>query len=174
MKKLIAFLLASLMLLPLVAQELPRFPSATVRLVGVIEPKDLEIFIYNEAGDQLTAEEAFMNFEFPAVEEWEVEHSLHLKYSSHLATQRVGKLIFEASDLEMDEANRLRTTLELVSEDRMTRVENGDTFRTTFLGGAQQEVPIGRLTVRIRKRAEDVFSAGAYAGAFSITYSEGS
>ena len=174
MKKLVAIFLTSLILLPLIAQDLPKFPSASVKLVGVIQPRDLRISIYNEAGDVLSPEEAFMTFEFPAVEEWEVEHSLFFRYSSHLPTQRVGKLIFEVTDLEMNEMNRLRTSLELTSENLLTRVENGDTFRTTFLNGAQDEVPIGKLTVRIRKRAEDVFSAGAYAGAFSINYSEGS
>jgi len=174
MRKLFAILLATCILFPLSAQELPRFPSASVRLVGVIQPRDLQISVYNEAGDMLTPEEAFMNFEFPALEEWEVERSLFFRYSSHLSAQKVGKLIFELTDVAMNEMNRLRTTIELTSEHRMTSVENGDTFRTTFLGGAQDEVPIGKLTVRIRKRAEDVFSAGTYAGAFSINYTEGS
>jgi hypothetical protein len=74
----------------------------------------------------------------------------------------------------MDEVNTLSTSLELTSESLMTRVENGNAFNTTFLPGLQSDTPIGKLTVRLNKRADDVFSAGTYAGSFTINYTEGS
>ncbi len=160
--------------LPLAAEDPPRLPSATVYMQGVIEPRDLRIFIYNEAGEELTGEDAMLSFEFPNLEEWELTQSLYFRYSSHLADPRVGKLIFLLSDLEKDEMNRLRTTLELESENIFTNVENGNTFSTRFSAGAQDDVAIGKLTLRIRKRTADVFSAGTYSGSFSINYTEGS
>jgi hypothetical protein len=174
MKKLLLAGVLLFFVLPLAAEDPPRFPSATVYMQGVIEPKDLEISIYNEAGEELTGEDAILSFEFPNLEEWELTQSLYFKYSSHLAEPTVGKLIFSLTDLEMDEMNRLRTTLELESENFFTSVENGDTFTTRFSAGAQDDVPIGKLTLRIRKRASDVFSAGSYSGSFLINYADGS
>ena len=174
MKKLLAISLLLLLLLPLGAEDMPKFPAATVYLVGVIQPKDLAIAIYNEAGEELTREDALLSFEFPNLEEWEVSQALYFRYSSHLSKQKAGKLIFEIGNLSLDDANALRTTLELSSESLLTFVENGDTFHTTFPAGPQNDVPIGKLTVKIRKRADDIFSAGTYAGSFSINYTEGS
>lgn len=174
MKKLLVILLLFVLLLPLGAEEMPKFSAATVYLVGEIKPKDLVIRIYNEAGEELTREDALLNFEFPNLEEWEVSQALYFRYSSHLAKQKAGRLIFAIDDLALDDYNRLWTTLELTSENLLTFVENGNTFHTTFPAGPQDDVPIGKLTVKLRKRAEDVFSAGTYAGSFMINYTEGS
>ncbi|MDD3456659.1 hypothetical protein [Sphaerochaeta sp.] len=174
MKKLLAIVLLIPLFLPLVADEMPKFPAATVYLVGEIKPKDLAIRIYNEAGEELTREDALLSFVFPNIEEWEVSQSIYFRYSSHLAKQKAGKLIFQIGDLSLDDVNSLRTSLELTSENLLTFVENGDTFHTTFPAGPQDDVPIGKLTVKLRKRAEDVFSAGTYAGSFMINYTEGS
>ncbi|MGH0052568.1 MAG: hypothetical protein ACQ5SW_04175 [Sphaerochaetaceae bacterium] len=172
MKRLLLACMFLLLLVPLAAEEAPRFPSATVYMLGVIEPRDLEIAIYNEEGEELSGDEALLRFEFPSLETWEVTQSLYFRYSSHLSKATVGKLTFSISDLEKDEANRLRTTLELKSENLSTSVENGDTFTTTFPAGAQNDVDIGKLTLKIIKRSEDVFSAGSYSGSFSINYTE--
>ena len=174
MKKLLSIVLLIILLLPLGAGEMPKFPAATVYLVGEIKPKDLAIRIYNEAGEELTREDALLSFIFPNLEEWEVSQSIYFRYSSHLVRQKAGKLIFRIGDLFLDDVNALRTTLELTSENLLTFVENGDTFHTTFPVGPQDDVPIGKLTVKLRKRAEDVFSAGMYAGSFMINYTEGS
>ncbi|MGE4583917.1 MAG: hypothetical protein AB7C91_04655 [Sphaerochaeta sp.] len=174
MRKLLILSLMLCLWFPLFAEDAPKFPKATVYLVGVIEPKDLEISIYNEEGDQLTAEDAQLVFDFPNLEEWEVTKSLYFKYSAHLTKQTVGKLIFEVADLSLDDANTLRTSLELASENLLTRVENGNTFNTTFLAGNQENVAMGKLTVRVQKRADDVYTAGTYAGSFTINYTEGS
>lgn len=174
MKKLLGFLLILLSLItPLSAAESP-FPAATVYLVGQIESKDLKVAVYNEEGVELSSEDALLSFEFPNLEEWEVSHSLYFKYSSNLPYQSAGRLIFEIGNLAMDEVNTLSTSLELTSESLMTRVENGNAFNTTFLPGLQSDTPIGKLTVRLNKRADDVFSAGTYAGSFTINYTEGS
>ncbi|MDD3424416.1 hypothetical protein [Sphaerochaeta sp.] len=174
MKKLLSIVLLIILFLPLGAEEMPKFPAATVYLVGEIKPKDLAIRIYNEAGEELTREDALLSFVFPNIEEWEVSQSIYFRYSSHLAKQKAGKLIFQIGDLSLDDVNSLRTSLELTSENLLTFVENGDTFHTTFPAGPQDDVPIGKLTVKLRKRAEDVFSAGTYAGSFMINYTEGS
>lgn len=174
MKKLLSIVLLIILFLPLGAEEMPKFPAATVYLVGEIKPKDLAIRIYNEAGEELTREDALLSFVFPNIEEWEVSQSIYFRYSSHLAKQKAGKLIFQIGDLSLDDVNSLLTSLELTSENLLTFVENGDTFHTTFPAGPQDDVPIGKLTVKLRKRAEDVFSAGMYAGSFMINYTEGS
>lgn len=174
MKKLLSIVLLIILFLPLGAEEMPKFPAATVYLVGEIKPKDLAIRIYNEAGEELTREDAMLSFVFPNIEEWEVSQYIYFRYSSHLAKQKAGKLIFQIGDLSLDDVNSLRTSLELTSENLLTFVENGDTFHTTFPAGPQDDVPIGKLTVKLRKRAEDVFSAGTYAGSFMINYTEGS
>lgn len=174
MKKLLGILLIIFwMITPLSAAESP-FPAATVYLVGQIEAKDLRIAVFNEEGMELSSEDALLSFEFPNLEEWEVSQSLYFKYSSNLPYQSAGRLIFEVGNLALDEVNTLSTNLELTSESLMTRVENGNAFNTTFLPGAQSEVPIGKLTVRLNKRADDVFTAGTYAGSFTINYTEGS
>lgn len=174
MKKLLAIPLLLLLLLPLGSEDMPKFPAATVYLVGVIQPKDLEISIYNEAGEQLTREDAVLSFEFPNLEEWEVSQAIYFRYTSKLNKQKAGKLIFQIGNIALDEVNTLRTSLELTSENLLTFVENGNTFHTTFPAGSQNDIPIGKLTVRIRKGANDVFSAGVYAGSFTINYTEGS
>ena len=174
MKKLLGILLIIFgMIAPLSAAESP-FPAATVYLVGQIEAKDLRIAVFNEEGVELSSEDALLSFEFPNLEEWEVSRSLYFKYSSNLPNQSAGRLIFEVGALALDEVNTLSTNLELTSENLMTRVENGNTFNTTFLPGAQTDVPIGKLTVKLNKRADDVFTAGTYAGSFTINYNEGS
>lgn len=174
MKKVLLACILLFFVLPLAAEDPPRFPSAIVYMQGVIEPRDLRISIYNEAGEELSGEDAMLSFEFPNLEEWELTQSLYFKFSSRLAEATVGKLIFSITDLELDTLNRLRTTLELESESFFTSVENGNTFNTRFPAGAQEDVPIGKLTIRIRKRAADVFSAGNYSGSFFINYTEGS
>lgn len=174
MKKLLGILLILLgLMIPLSAGESP-FPAATVYLVGRIEAKDLRIAVFNEEGEELSREDALLSFEFPNLEEWEVSRSLYFKYSAHLPRQTAGRLIFEVVNLVLDDVNTLSTTLELASENLMTRVENGNTFNTTFLPGAQTDVPIGKLTVKLNKRVDDVFTAGTYAGSFTINYTEGS
>ena len=76
MKKLLAIVLLILLLLPLGADEMPKFPAATVYLVGEIKPKDLAIRIYNEAGEELTREDALLSFVFPNLEEKSVNPSI--------------------------------------------------------------------------------------------------
>ncbi|MGE4452948.1 MAG: hypothetical protein AB7D92_00310 [Sphaerochaeta sp.] len=174
MKKVFLACILLFFVLPLAAEDPPRFPSATVYMQGVIDQKDLQFAIYNEEGVELGGDEAMLSFEFPNLEEWELSQSLYFRYSSHLASPTMGKLIFSLSDLQMNEMNRLRTTLELESENISTIVENGDTFHTRFPAGAQNDVSIGKLTLIITKRAADVFSAGTYSGSFSINYTEGS
>lgn len=174
MKRVIVTICFALLLLPLMADAPTNsFTPATVVLSGVIQPKDLSISIYNEVGELVTVDTAFLNFEFPALEEWQVSRSLSFKYSSQLSKQTSGILSFEVGSLTLDDQNTLRPTVELVSNDRNTRIENGTSFATTFLAGYQEDVPIGTLTVRVEKRAADIFTAGAYSGNFSINYTEG-
>lgn len=170
----LVLLIFTIALLPLAAaDDLPRFPSATVKLVGVIQPRDLQIIITNEQGVELTAEDALMEFEFPPLEQWEVSQSLRFSYSSHLAKRKTGKLSFQIEDINQGKADSLRISLELRADDRNTVVENGNTFNTTFLEGLQDKTEMGTLTVKIRKRAEDIYSAGTYGGAFLMSYTEG-
>ncbi len=174
MKKVLLTVCFVLLLLPLAADSTTsNFTPATVVLSGVIQPKDLSISIFNEVGEEVTAESAFLNFEFPALEEWEVSRSLSFTYSSQLSKQTSGTLSFEIGSLALDDQNSIKPSVELVSDDRNTHIENGTSFATTFLAGYQEDVPIGTLTVRIEKRAADVFTAGAYTGNFSIKYTEG-
>lgn len=127
MKKLLLACILLFFVLPLSAEDPPRFPSATVYMQGVIESRDLAFSIYNEAGEELSGEDAMLSFEFPNLEEWELTQSLYFKFSSHLAEPTVGKLIFSISDLEMNEMNRLRTTLELESENFFSPVWRTET-----------------------------------------------
>lgn len=176
MKKVLGIILHMMMLLPLIGADssMPKYSAVTVYMSGVIEPQDLSIIILNENGDELESDAALISFEFPNLEEWEVSQTLYFQYSSRLLKQRSGKLIFRVEDLALDEVNVLKTDLELVSENRMTTIENGNTFNTVFLPGVQQNVPIGKLVVKIRKRSADVFSTGVYKGTFTIDYTEGS
>nr|WP_319473312.1 hypothetical protein [uncultured Sphaerochaeta sp.] len=73
MKKVFLACMLLFFVLPLAAEEPPRFPRATVYMQGVIEPRDLRITIYNEVGEELSGEDAILSFEFPNLEEWELE-----------------------------------------------------------------------------------------------------
>jgi len=55
----------------------------------------------------------------------------------------------------------------------MTRVEGGNTFFITFLPGSQKERDIGKLTIKVKKEVNDIFTAGSYRGSFSVNYTDG-
>jgi hypothetical protein len=171
-------IISLLFILPLslaAAEDMPRtFTPAVVKMIGTINPRDVEIIVTNEAGAELTADDALMEFDFPALEQWEVSQSLNFYYSSHLAKNKEGRLSFQIDDLEMDEYNALRVGLELYHNNNAnTRVDpSGNTFVVTFQEGPQEKTAIGTLTVRIRKSAQDIYSAGTYRGYFSMNYTE--
>jgi hypothetical protein len=75
--------------------------------------------------------------------------------------------------MQLDEENTLSTSLELESEHPMTRVEGGNTFFITFLPGSQKERDIGKLTIKVKKEVNDIFTAGSYRGSFSVNYTDG-
>lgn len=170
-------ILSLLFILPLslvAVEDMPRFSPATVKLVGTINPRDLEIIVTNEADVELTSDDAVMEFIFPSQEQWEVSQSLNFYYSSHLAIEKKGTLSFQVDDLNLDKNNSLRISLELYNNNNAnTRVEpSGSSFFVTFKEGAQNRTPIGTLTVKIRKNASDIYSAGIYRGFFSMNYTE--
>ncbi|NLO61748.1 MAG: hypothetical protein GX104_11815, partial [Spirochaetales bacterium] len=107
----------SLLFIPLLSlvavEDMPRFSPATVKLVGMINPRDLEIIVTNEADVELTSDDAVMEFIFPSQEQWEVSQSLNFYYSSHLAIEKKGTLSFQVDDLNLDKNNSLRISLEL-------------------------------------------------------------
>jgi len=154
---------------------MPRtFTPAIVKLTGTISPRDVEIIITNEADVELTSDDAVMVFDFPALEQWEVSQSLNFYYSSHLANEKKGTLSFQIDDLGMDQDNSLRVTLELYDNNNAgTQVDpSGTAFNVTFKDKLQDKTPIGTLTVKIRKAASDIYSAGTYRGFFSMNYTE--
>jgi len=171
---LIIFLLLVLPVSFLLADDMPRFSPATVKLIGTINPRDLEIIVTNEADLELTSDDAVMEFIFPSLEQWEVSQSLNFYYSSHLAIEKKGTLSFQVDDLNLDKNNSLRISLELYNNNNAnTRVEpSGSSFFVTFKEGVQNRTPIGTLTVKIRKNASDIYSAGMYRGFFSMNYTE--
>lgn len=156
-------------------EDMPRtFSPAVVKMVGTISPRDIEIVVTNEADLELTSDDAVMEFIFPSQEQWEVSQSLNFYYSSHLAIEKKGTLSFQVDDLNLDKNNSLRISLELYNNNNAnTRVEpNGSSFFVTFKEGVQNRTPIGTLTVKIRKNASDIYSAGMYRGFFSMNYTE--
>jgi len=155
-------ILSLLFILPLslvAVEDMPRFSPATVKLIGTINPRDIEIVVTNEADMELTADDAVMEFIFPSLEQWEVSQSLNFYYSSHLAIEKKGTLSFQVDDLNLDKNNSLRISLELYNNNNAnTRVEpNGSSFFVTFKEGVQNRTPIGTLTVKIRKNASDIY-----------------
>jgi len=147
--------------------------QAVVYLKGLIGSISTKINAYDEFGAELDQDTAVLTFDFPATEVWEVSKSIHFKYTSNLPTGTYGRLSFVISDLQLDERNTLRTSLELASEHIMTRVEGENTFSITFLPGTQKDRDIGKLTVKVNKGANDIFTAGSYKGSFSVTYTDG-
>ena len=147
--------------------------QAVVYMKGMIGSVSTKINAFNEFGEQLDENTAILTFDFPATEVWEVSQTVHFKYTSNLATGTYGRLSFGISDLQLNEANTLRTSLELSSEHLMTRVEGGNTFSITFLPGSQDERDIGKVTDKVAKKAEDIFTSGSYKGSFSVTYTDG-
>jgi hypothetical protein len=171
----VTFLL-TLLCAPLFASSpLPKseIEPVTVRMIGVIQPRDVEIVITDEAGTELTSGEGLLVFDFPALEQWDVTQSLRFSYSSHLASNKRGYLSFQFDEFSSDDNDSLRVSLELKSDDRYnTRVENGNTFNTLFVAGYQDTTPMGTLTVRIQKNINDIYTAGLYSGVISMTYTE--
>lgn len=175
MKKLLGVILVLSISLSLFASEaVSNLPNqATVYLKGVIGSTSTQINVFDEYGVELDQDSAILTFDFPSTEAWEFSKSIHFKYTSNLSTATYGKLRFEVSDLQLNEVNTLRTSLELGSEDLMTRVEGGNTFTITFRPGSQKDREIGKLTVKIQKQADDIFTAGSYKGSFSVIYTDG-
>ena len=147
--------------------------KAVVYMKGLIESVSTKINAYDEFGVELDQDTTLLTFDFPSTEVWEVSKSIHFKYTSNLPTGTYGKLSFVIADLQLNEDNTLRTSLELESEHLMTRVEGGNTFTITFLPGTQKDRDIGKLTVRVNKQANDIFTAGSYRGSFSVNYTDG-
>ena len=147
--------------------------QAVVYLKGLIGSVSTTINVYDESGMELDQDTAILTFDFPVTEVWEISKSIHFKYTSNLSTGTYGRLSFVISDLQLNEGNTLRTSLELTSEHIMTRVEGGETFSITFLPGSQKDVNIGKLTVKVNKGVNDIFTAGSYRGSFSVTYTDG-
>ncbi|MDA3833078.1 MAG: hypothetical protein PF495_06735, partial [Spirochaetales bacterium] len=175
MKKLLGVILLLSISLSLFASEAVSISpnQAVVYLKGVIVSKSTTITAYDEYGTELDQDTAILAFDFPATEVWEVSKSIHFKYTSNLSTGTYGRLSFSISDLQLNEANTLRTSLELASEHLMTRVEGGNTFSITFLPGTQNDREIGKLTIKVNKEANDLFTAGSYKGSFSVNYTDG-
>ncbi len=147
--------------------------QAVVYLKGQIGSISTKISAYDEFGEELDQDSAILTFDFPATEVWEVSKSIHFKYTSNLPTGTYGRLSFAMADLQLNEANTLRTTLELASEHIMTRVDGANTFSITFLPGVQVDREIGKLTVKVSKGVNDVYTAGSYRGSFSVNYTDG-
>ena len=147
--------------------------QAVVYLKGMIGSVSTQIKAYDEFGVELDQDTATLTFDFPSTGTWEVSKSIHFKYTSNLPTGTYGNLSFAISDLQLDEANTLRTSLELASEHLMTRVEGGNSFIITFLPGSQKDRDIGKLTITVGKQANDIFTAGSYRGSFSVNYTDG-
>lgn len=175
MKKLLGvILLLSISLSLFSAEAVSISPNqAVVYLKGLIGSVSTKINAYDESGTELDQDTAMLTFDFPATEAWEVSKSIHFKYTSNLATGTYGRLSFAISDLQLNEANTLRTSLELASEHLMTRVEGGNTFTITFLPGSQIDREIGKLTVKVSKQTNDLFTSGSYRGSFSVNYTDG-
>ena len=144
--------------------------KAVVYMKGLIESVSTKITAYDEFGVELDQDSAILTFDFPATEVWEVSKAIHFKYTSNLPLGNAGRLRFAITDLQLDRANTLRTTMELESEHIMTRVEGGNTFAITFLPDSQKDRDIGKLTIKVKKEAGDVFTAGSYRGSFSVNY----
>lgn len=180
MKKLWTYILiASLLPFTLfaAAAEMPSINQpVTVMMVGVIPPRDLQIIITDSSGRELSEEDAIIDFEFPSTEEWEVSQSIQFSYSSQLASSKRGLLAFRIDNLTFGEgnANALQISLELASDDAYNTWVENDAFSINFLPGLLEKKEIGTLTVKIRKRADSVFSAGPFSGSFSMSYTEGS
>jgi hypothetical protein len=147
--------------------------QAVVYLKGLIGSISTTINAYDEFGVELDQDTAVLTFDFPTTEVWEVSKSIHFKYTSNLPTGSYGRLTFVVSDLQLNEINTLRTSLELASEHVMTRVGGDNTFSITFLPGAQKDRDIGKLTIKVNKGANDIFTAGSYRGSFSVIYTDG-
>lgn len=147
--------------------------QAVVYLKGMIGSVSTKINAFDEYGVELDQDTAILTFDFPATEAWEVSKTIHFKYTSNLSTGTYGRLSFAISDLQLNEVNTLRTTLELASEHIMARVEGGSTFAITFLPGSQKDRDIGKLTITVIKKANDIFTAGSYKGSFSVNYTDG-
>ena len=147
--------------------------QAVVYLKGMIGSISTTINAFDELGVELDQDNAILTFDFPATEVWEVSKSIHFKYTSNLPTGTYGRLSFEISDLQLNDTDTLRTSLELASEHLMTRVEGGNTFSITFLPGSQINREIGKLTIKVNKQADDIFTAGSYTGSFSVNYTDG-
>ena len=147
--------------------------QAVVYLKGMIGSISTKINAFDESGVELDQDTAILTFDFPSTEVWEVSKSVHFKYTSNLTTGTYGRLSFAISDLQLNETNTLRTSLELATEHIMTRVEGGNTFTITFLPGAQKDRDIGKLTVKVNKEANDIFTSGSYRGSFSVNYTDG-
>ena len=147
--------------------------QAVVYLKGMIGSTSTKISAYNEAGVEIDQNSAVLSFDFPATETWEIAESIYFRYTSNLPTGTYGKLSFALTDMQLDEENTLSTSLELESEHPMTRVEGGNTFFITFLPGSQKERDIGKLTIKVKKEVNDIFTAGSYRGSFSVNYTDG-
>ena len=175
MKKLLGvFLVLSICFSLFAAEVVSISPNqAVVYLKGIIGSVSTEINAFDEFGEELDQDTAILTFDFPSTEVWEVSKAIHFKYTSNLSTGTYGRLSFVISDLQLNEANTLRTSLELASEHLMTRVEGGNTFSITFLPGSQIDRNIGKLTVKVNKEANDIFTAGSYTGSFSVNYTDG-
>ncbi len=175
MKKLAGvILLLSISFLLFAAEAVSISPNqAVVYLKGLIGSVSTEINAFNELGEQLDQDTALLTFEFPSSETWEVSKSVHFKYTSNLPIDSYGRLSFSITDLQLNEVNTLRTSLELTTEHRRTKVEGGNTFSIIFLPGSQKDVNIGKLTVKVNKNANDIFTAGSYKGSFSVNYTDG-
>ena len=173
MKKLLGVILVITISISLFAAA-PISPNqAVLYLKGLLASTSTKISAYDEFGVELDQDSAVLTFDFPATEVWEVSKSIHFKYTSNLPTGTYGKLSFAITDLQLNEANTLRTSLELTSEHVMTRVEGINTFSITFLPGTQKDTNIGMLTVKVSKKANDIFTAGSYKGSFSVNYTDG-
>jgi len=176
MKKLLGvFLLLTILSFSLFASDAVSISpnQAVVYLKGLIGSVSTKINAYDEFGAELDQDTAVLTFDFPATEVWEVSKAIHFKYTSNLPTGTYGRLSFVISDLQLNDTNTLRTSLELASEHIMTRVEGGDTFSITFLPGTQNDREIGKLTIKVKKEANDIFTAGSYKGSFSVNYTDG-
>lgn len=146
---------------------------AVVYLKGLIGSVSTKISAYDEYGMELDQDSAILSFDFPATEAWEISKVVHFKYTSNLPTGTYGKLTFNITDLRLNDINTLRTTMELASEHIMTQVEGANTFAITFLPGAQKDREIGSMTVKVQKKANDLFTAGSYSGSLSVNYTDG-
>jgi hypothetical protein len=177
MKKLLIHILI-ILLLPLglfgFAPIMPGLPTqAMVKMIGVIPPREIQIFVTDDLGNELSAEDAVLNFDFPETEEWEVSQSIRFYYSSHLPKEKIGWLAFRIEDMDFENRDALQVSLELESSNSQVTESVKDTFQIVFEETAQDNAPIGRLTVRIQKKANAYFSPGPFTGLLSMSYIEG-